>query len=280
MTLDQLEMIEAIVSEGSYQKAAKKIFKSQPSLSNGVKKIEEFYNIKIFSREEYRPKLTDQGKKFFQEAKMTLDSFRNLQKLALELSMKKETEVRLSIDPMVGLDKISRYLSVMQQDFTRTKLKIESGVLNDNLERILKGSADIAIGYKPFQSSRDVESRKITHIKLIPVVNKKLLKGKRVTRSDLNKIPNIIVATSSNEYDENISSLKWDVDSHARKVECINLGYGWGRVSLQQYKDNKELIKIPRSIVEEIELEIYIMKNKLAAHGPIVQKLWSLGIQE
>ncbi|MGB0452911.1 MAG: helix-turn-helix domain-containing protein [Bacteriovoracaceae bacterium] len=47
MTLDQIEMIEAIINEGSYQAAAKKLSKSQPSLSNGVKKLKSFMGFRF-----------------------------------------------------------------------------------------------------------------------------------------------------------------------------------------------------------------------------------------
>ncbi len=62
MTYDQLLTIEAVVNAGSFKAASKILGKTQPSLSAAVKKLEDEFQIKIFSRENYRPELTDQGK--------------------------------------------------------------------------------------------------------------------------------------------------------------------------------------------------------------------------
>ncbi|GAE91104.1 methionine biosynthesis and transport regulator MtaR [Gracilibacillus boraciitolerans JCM 21714] len=50
MTLQQLRYVIEVVRSRSINKAAQRLFISQPSLSNALKELEEEIGIKIFSR--------------------------------------------------------------------------------------------------------------------------------------------------------------------------------------------------------------------------------------
>ena len=52
MTFRQLEYICALAQEGSFTKAAKKLFISESALSQQISAIENEYNIKIINRKE------------------------------------------------------------------------------------------------------------------------------------------------------------------------------------------------------------------------------------
>ena len=68
MTFEQILTLEAILQSGSFKSAADKLHKSQPSISMAIKKLEEEFGVLLFSREEYRPQLTAEGKLFFERA--------------------------------------------------------------------------------------------------------------------------------------------------------------------------------------------------------------------
>ena len=50
MRIQQLEYLERIVEAGSINEAAKRLFLTQPSLSNAVKELENEMGIQIFQR--------------------------------------------------------------------------------------------------------------------------------------------------------------------------------------------------------------------------------------
>lgn len=276
MTLDQLEMIEAIVTEGSYQAAAKKLHKSQPSLSNGVKKIETFYGIEIFSRDGYRPKLTQAGRKFFECAKTTLRSYRDLHNVASELGKGRESMLTVSIDPVVSMHRIETFLQQVLDPSYKPTMTFQSGVLFDNFYKLKSAEVDFAIGLLPQIDNEEVESKKLCQINLVPVIGQKLLGNKKLSKSLLLELPNLVVQTDfDSESHLSISDgLKWFVDSHARKTELILQGFGWGRISSLQLKEATHLIQIPKKLVAPIDLDIYFMRCKSYPHGPIASALW------
>ncbi len=61
MTFEQLRVLHAIVSEGTFRRAAETLFKSQPALSTMMKNLEAEVGFELLSRDQYRPSLTAQG---------------------------------------------------------------------------------------------------------------------------------------------------------------------------------------------------------------------------
>lgn len=73
MTLQQLKYIIKIVEIGSITEAAKKLYISQPSLSNAVKDVEEEFAIEIFNRSSKGISLTIDGAEFLSYARQVVE---------------------------------------------------------------------------------------------------------------------------------------------------------------------------------------------------------------
>jgi DNA-binding transcriptional LysR family regulator len=275
MTLDQLEMIEAIVSEGSYQAASRILHKSQPSLSTGVKKIEELYGVQIFSREGYRPVLTTEGRRFFEHAQNTLASYRELHKVATELGAGWESHLKVAVDPVVSSHHLDPILNTLNECEFRPSLEFQSGILFDNAAMVQSGEVDLGVGHLPQVENDGIESHKLCSINLVSVIHRSLIGKNKLTNIFLSQVPNIIVRTAKKDNEQsNTKGLKWYVDSHARKSELIMMGAGWGRIPETHLVQSKEIIEIPQKVVEPLTLDIYLMRNKHLPHGPIARKIW------
>ena len=73
MRIQQLEYLERIVEAGSINEAAKRLFLTQPSLSNAVKELENEMGIQIFRRSSGGISLTAEGREFMTYSKQILD---------------------------------------------------------------------------------------------------------------------------------------------------------------------------------------------------------------
>lgn len=73
MTLQQLRYIVGIVESGSITEAAKRLFITQPSLSNAVKELEGEMGIEIFNRRARGISLTADGAEFLAYARQVLE---------------------------------------------------------------------------------------------------------------------------------------------------------------------------------------------------------------
>ncbi len=85
MTLQQLKYILVVAEEGSITEAAKKLFLSQPSLSNAVKEVEKEVGISIFSRSRTGATLTKEGMEFLGYARQVIQQMELLDKCYVSL---------------------------------------------------------------------------------------------------------------------------------------------------------------------------------------------------
>ncbi|MBU2646753.1 LysR family transcriptional regulator [bacterium] len=276
MTLDQLEMLEAIVLTGSFMQASQKLHKTQPSISVGIKKMEAEYGITLFDRSQYRPTLTQAGKVLFEAARETLASFRRLSCLAEELGKGIETEIRFAIDPLVRVNKIKHVLSLVLKENVNVSLYFNVQVLGDNLSSLLEESYDFAIA-QGLQQQKDVQSQLIDTITMEPVISRNGFSQGKIDSENLKKIPQIIVQTQKTGSDMGILSggKRWYVSEHTLKEEMIREGLGWGHLPAAVLQGRSQLTRISPEIVKPFEIELYIMCNAIHPLGILGKKIWT-----
>ena len=69
MQIQQLTYFVAIAEQGSINKAAEKLFVTQPNLSKAISNLENELKVRIFNRTNKGVVLTDEGKKLYQYAR-------------------------------------------------------------------------------------------------------------------------------------------------------------------------------------------------------------------
>ena len=98
LTIHQLRCFDAVVSEGSFQAAAEKLRRSQPTISSSIKNLETQLQINLLDRSGYRVILTEAGRSFHERARVFLQEFAQLRDHAAQLAMGEESELRVVID--------------------------------------------------------------------------------------------------------------------------------------------------------------------------------------
>lgn len=78
MTLQQLKYVIGISETGSLNKAAERLYISQPSLTAAIKDVENEFNIILFNRSSKGISLTNDGKEFVQYARQIYTQYDNL----------------------------------------------------------------------------------------------------------------------------------------------------------------------------------------------------------
>ena len=78
VTLQQLNYVIVIAEAGSFNKAAERLYVSQPSLTSAVKELEKELGIMIFHRSGRGVKLTAEGADFLHYARQVYDQYQNL----------------------------------------------------------------------------------------------------------------------------------------------------------------------------------------------------------
>lgn len=287
MTYDQLVTLETIIKDGSFKSASNTLNKTQPSLSSAIKKLEEEFQIQLFSRENYRPELTKVGRAFFNQAMPALETFRELETFARELSMGHETEISLSIDAICPLEAISPVLENFFSPQITTSLNLNIDLLEGISERVIEHQVDFAIG-SYIESHEEIEAVKLFETCMVPVISPRLLEKINGDKIDsdlrrLKKIPQIIVRSSSKKSSQKIvgsltGAKRWFTSDMLMKERLITSALGWGRLPLHQIADklkSNKLVEI-KSVKEvaRIDVPLYLLKSKTKTLGPNAKNLW------
>ncbi len=266
MTFDQLEMLERIVEAGSFKAAAVTLHKSQPSLSVGIKKMEEEFGISLFDRSDYRPTLTEEGKIFFRWAKDTLESFRNLQVVGQEMGQKNfEPKITIVLDPLIQYQDIQGIFKSCLGPTSPTELTLRSEILDRGRELVIAGEAQFAI-CSLLENDERLETFPLGKVTMLPVASKMMA-------PEYKKFPQIIVMSSHTPLPLS-KGPKCYVTDHGMKVKLITEGFGWGRLAQHEIEKQlkaKSLVKLPE---KSLTVELFAMRNRHHVMGPLSKRLW------
>ncbi|MBL7546128.1 MAG: LysR family transcriptional regulator [Bdellovibrionaceae bacterium] len=281
MTIDQLETLEMVVEKGSFKAASEYLHKTQPSLSVAIKKLEAEFDLQLFNRDEYRPKLTAQGKVFYGWAKQCLASFRELQFVGNELGAKKvEPFLTIVLDPLVRFEMLRDLFGEIMTGQYPTQLTFRSEIMHGGFQALLSGDADFAVSYIESEDDR-IESVACDHIKMIPVISKSIVrKTANLNSKFLKTIPQIVVSHGARNESQGVllDSKKCVVTDHSLKRKLIINGLGWGRLALNEVEldlQNGNLLQIQISHIKPFTLDIRMMRLKQKPMGPVARAIWN-----
>lgn len=136
MTIRHLKIFITVADCGKMNMAAKKLYISQPSVSQAIQELEKEYGIQLFDRLSQRLYITDNGKKLLSYARHIVDSYEEM-----DLMMKNAGEhprIRVGASVSVGTCLIDKVITKLEEK----NPKIEIRVVINNTSTIEKMLAD------------------------------------------------------------------------------------------------------------------------------------------
>ena len=146
-TLDQLKILHAISSEGSFKKAAEKLYISQPAVSLQIQNFERQLNTPLFYRDKRKARLTETGQLLIKycerilslcdETCRALDELHTLQSGSLIIGASQTTGTYL-MPRLIGIFK-NKYPQISIELQVHSTRKISWGVANGNIDLAVVG---------------------------------------------------------------------------------------------------------------------------------------------
>ena len=146
-TLDQLRILHAISNEGSFRKAAEKLYISQPAVSLQVQNLEKQLNTPIFYRDKRKARLTETGHLLIkysdrilslcEETCRALDEISTLQTGGLIIGASQTTGTYL-MPRLIGIFR-HRYPQISVELQVHSTRKISWGIANGNIDLAVVG---------------------------------------------------------------------------------------------------------------------------------------------
>jgi DNA-binding transcriptional LysR family regulator len=170
MEFSQLEFFVTVAEEGSFSKAAVRVYRTQPAVSIAIRRLEEEIGSPLFERSQKTPVLTDAGELLFDYAKRILSLRDQTFNVVAELKSLRRGRVRIGANestslyllPHLILEYRSLHPNVMVEIFRQSSDRLPREVLDRNVDFALMAFEPVDTDLESFPVLRD-ELVLITH---------------------------------------------------------------------------------------------------------------------
>lgn len=146
LSLDSLEVLDAIARKGSFAAAAESLFRVPSAVTYTVRKLEEDLGVSLFNRSGHRAELTEAGAELLREGRHLLIAATELECRVRRVASGVETELSIAISDLFDIKAIFPILDAFYAQNFGTRLKLLREVYGGGWDALVSGRADIALG--------------------------------------------------------------------------------------------------------------------------------------
>jgi DNA-binding transcriptional LysR family regulator len=282
-TLQELQYLDAVVTEGSFQAAADRLHRSHPAVHSAIRKLEHNLGVALLDRSAYRVKLTAAGHAFLRQAKDLLACADHLERLSDQLAQGEETDLRIVIGDLTPVAPVLRHLKAFFARYPHTRLHLHFEALSGPWQRLLGGEADLIVHHVE-KSDQRFEWLHLHAVTLVPVAAKGYLSmpvTRQLTPAHLAPYVQVVIRDSAEgegrDYFLVQGARSWTVADQQTKKELIVHGMGWGHMPLhlidKELKSGK-LQSLEGRHFKRSRLDIVAARLRGQPVGPVAQALW------
>lgn len=209
-----------VAKEGSIKSAAEKLFVSQPTISDQIKLLEDFFESKLFVREHRQLILTPEGRVALEYAEGIFAKSRELTtRLRNDIKLPK-TSFDIGMTPYMGQYFLYDFILPIfsQKSYT---VNLRQDLRHLLLAELEEGNIDMIFTDEKDSLPSGFSTYKIGHNRTFVVAHKKFRKYKKGFPESLNDIPYFA-------YNTNESKLKYEIDVFFRQYNVAPRVVGEG----------------------------------------------------
>ena len=147
--LRQLRALVAVVEEGSFTLAARKLFVTQSAVSHSLRSLEDQLGYRLLDRNGIRVSITAEGDILLRRTKRVIQELEEVTRELDGLRRWGQTTIRVGAPHSLCHFMIPGVLREFRDCFPRCEPCVESGETVDLLEKLEKGALDLVVGIKP-----------------------------------------------------------------------------------------------------------------------------------
>lgn len=234
MNLEQILAFVTTVETGSFSAAARKLNKSQSSVSIGVSNLEDNWGVQLFDRSSRKPILTTDAQRLYSQAKLLLRQADKMNSFASAINNQVESKIVIGVDPMAPLTCLDSILLTIDRLYANTEVEIrlldhktlQQGLLNHNVDIGVHFGDDSYPQFLNFMTTHQYEwlcvcSPDHSLANSDSITNEEILSSRQIISQSLKNHP-VLSKTSIMSQDT------WEADNLIQSSHMIELGLGWG----------------------------------------------------
>jgi DNA-binding transcriptional LysR family regulator len=180
MTLRQMEYLVAVVEEGSFTRAAQRLFVSQPALSHQVKALEQSVGGPLLERQPNAVHLTPMGRAFLPHAVAAVRAAEEAERAAHGVGQLESGELRIATLHSIALGVVPAAIRAWRLAHPEVSFELHEYVNIDQLaEEMRLGVADVAVSSRPRRWDGPLRSLGLEDLVVVLAVDDPLVDGRR-----------------------------------------------------------------------------------------------------
>lgn len=281
-----INIANAVAQCGGIRTAAQKLHKSQPAVSNAVRRLEQKIGFALFDRSAYRIALTPQGRDFLQRCEGLLSIDAQLQDYADVIRKGQESTLSIAVWPMLDQIRLMTVLGRLNEQFPQTSLHIHYIESLGGQTMLL--NEEVAVAVYPgriFAGEQRLENRVIDQMSLINVIAPSLLARKPENRGISEQLLHwnrVVMQDSVSEVSYGVGihegGKHWVVNDQRILSQLIYQGLAWGMLPEPVVSDSLKTGELVKLDVPEFgsDLLVDIVVGRLKNHpsGPVASACW------
>tara|TARA_Y100001968_G_C19351308_1_gene714799 strand:+ start:261 stop:1208 length:948 start_codon:yes stop_codon:yes gene_type:complete len=278
-TLDQLRILSAIVTEGSFKKAADSLYVTQPAVSLQIQNLEKQLEVTIFDRGGRKAELTESGEVLLQYCERILNDCQEACRALEDLQNLKGGSLIVGASQTTGTYLMPRMIGLFRDKYPDVSVQLEIHSTRRTGWNVANGKIDLAIigGELPTELNEllEVIPYRTDELALVIPKNHHLAKLKTLKKEDLYKLSFIVLdskATTRKVVDKLLA--KSGLDVHRLKIDmelnsleaiknAVQAGLGASFLPVVSIEKELEAKTIHKPIVGDLEVS---RKLRLISH--------------
>ena len=282
-TLDAWEILQAVVQLGGFGPAAKKLNRSQSTISYAISRLQEQLGVRLFEIHGRKAQLTEAGRVLLADVEPHLAGFHEIEQRARVMASGGASEIRISVDSIFPDDRLFAVLAEFSRRFPRVRLKLRQGTfLSADSEFSLHNAQICVTGLM----SRELLVKPILTIEVVAVVrcDHPLLSTKRkLSRSDLMQHTLVSIESAASGLLKQQPRLPaqrvLSVSTIESAISAVRSGlcYGWlPKYRIQSELDSGDIVALPLPAGKTREVRLNLVCRDLSESNPEAYALTEL----
>ena len=244
-TLDQLRVLMAVVENGSFAGAARRLNRATSVISYAISNLENQLGVTLFDRQSTRkPVLTNAGKTVLAEAKAAAGVIDGLRAKVKGLRQGLEAEVHVAVDVMMPNDRLLDALQGFSEAFPTVQLHLHVEALGAVTQLVLDRVASIGIsGPLDEIETGNIQRVGVGNVELVPVAapGHPLAEGPNLPGAARKHVQ--LVLTDRSQLTEGkdfavMGTYTWRLADLGAKHLLLKGGIGWGNMPLPMVEED------------------------------------------
>mgnify|MGYP002558607789 CR=1 FL=1 len=251
INLELYKVFYYVAKNESITRAANELSISQPAISKSIKTLEEQINTPLFIRKRDGVSLTEAGESIYNKIKEAIELIDSAEDDIKSLTNLESGSINIGASKTIIHEYLMPHIKKFHKEYPNINIRIFTDKTSELIKKAKMGLVDVIFTNMPYNFPDDFETIKIMDLHDCLVANESFnyLKGKKITKNDLEKLPLLVLtkgATTRIRLDdycvENNITIHPEMEfgSNTLIKEFTEAGFGIGMLTKEHVKKELE----------------------------------------